>query len=259
MRYAVGIEYVGARYAGWQRQDALPSVQSTVESALSRVADEAIALVCAGRTDAGVHAVGQVAHFDTSKQREIDSWVLGANSELPEDVALTFVQPVREDFHARFSALTRRYRYLLLNSARRSPLREGRVWWRYSPIDADAMHEALQALCGLHDFSSFRASQCQSRGPVRRLDQISVTRQGDLVLIDVVANAFLHHMVRNIVGSAVKVGEGKQPIAWISEVLRGKDRRLAGPTAPPDGLYFVGVTYPEQFGVPCASHHHFPL
>lgn len=259
MRYAVGIEYVGARYAGWQRQDTLPSVQSTVESALSRIADEAIALVCAGRTDAGVHACGQVAHFDTSKHRELASWLLGANSELPQDVALTFVQPVREDFHARFSALTRRYRYLLLNSSQRAPMWAGRVWWRYSPIDTDAMHEALQALCGLHDFSSFRASQCQSRVPVRRLDRIGVTRQGDLVMIDVVANAFLHHMVRNIVGSAVKVGEGKRPIEWISEVLQARDRRLAGPTAPPDGLYFVGVTYPEHFDVPCTSHRHFPL
>jgi tRNA pseudouridine38-40 synthase len=259
VRYAVGIEYVGTRYAGWQRQESLPSVQAEVERALGIIADEQVSLVCAGRTDAGVHALRQIAHFETTAARSLDSWLMGANSELPSDIALTFVQPVTDEFHARFSALTRAYRYLVLNTSRRAPLWSGRVWWRYRTLDDSAMHASLQALCGLHDFSAFRASQCQSRVPIRRLDSISVRRFGDFVCVDVVANAFLHHMVRNIVGSAVKVGEGERPIEWIGDILGGRDRRLAGPTAPADGLYFVDVTYPAEFALPVPVGSRFPL
>jgi tRNA pseudouridine38-40 synthase len=255
VRLAVGIEYAGTRYAGWQRQDHAPSVQAEVERALGSVADHPIHAVCAGRTDAGVHALGQVAHFDTTARRPLRGWLLGANAELPSDVALTWVTEVAPDFHARYAALTRTYRYLVLNRPTRAPLAHARACQWRTPLDAGRMHAALQALVGEHDFSTFRAAECQAKGPVRRLDRISARREGQLVVVEVAANAFLHHMVRNIVGSALQVGEGARPLDWLAALLAGRDRRAAGPTAPPGGLYLAAVEYPIAAAIPPAASH----
>lgn len=252
MRLAIGVEYVGTAYAGWQRQSAMRSVQAEVERALSSVAAHAVEVTCAGRTDRGVHALGQVAHFDTDAHRPMRGWTLGANSELPPDVALQWVAPVPDDFHARYSATARTYRYLILNRATRSPTLRERAWWVHAPLDADRMHAAAQVLVGEHDFSAFRAAECQSRVPIRRLERITVSRAGELITVEVTANAFLHHMVRNLVGTLAEVGDGSRPVVWVAEALASRDRRLSGPTAPPDGLYFHGVEYPARFGVPPA-------
>lgn len=252
MRLAVGIEYAGTRYAGWQRQTSAPSVQSEVEAALTKVADHPVEVVCAGRTDTGVHALAQVVHLDTTATRTMRGWTLGANTHLPPDVAVLWATPVADDFHARFSALARSYRYVILNRTTRSAvLRERTCWW-HPPLDAERMHEAAQALVGQHDFTSFRASECQSRVPTRRLEHIAVHRDGEIVALEVTANAFLHHMVRNIAGTLLEVGEGSRPVSWIAEVLAARDRTVSGPTAPAAGLYFTGVRYPEPFGVPPA-------
>ncbi len=250
MRLAVGIEYAGTHYAGWQRQDHAASVQAEVERALGVVADHPVAIVGAGRTDAGVHALGQVAHFDTAAVRPLRGWLLGANVELPADIALSWVVEVREDFHARYSALARTYRYLVLNRPTRSPLAVDRVCQWRTPLDAERMHAALQALVGEHDFSAFRAAECQSKVAVRRLTAVSVERAGELVVFEITANAFLHHMVRNIVGSALVVGTGERDAAWLGELLARRDRRAAGPTAPPGGLYLAAVEYPAAAGIP---------
>jgi tRNA pseudouridine38-40 synthase len=250
VRLAVGIEYAGTRYAGWQRQDHAASVQGEVERALSQVADHRVEIVCAGRTDAGVHALGQVAHFDTAAVRPLRGWLLGANVHLPSDVALGWAVEVADDFHARYSALARTYHYLVLNRPTRSPLASERVCQWRTPLDAARMHAALQVLVGEHDFSAFRAAECQSQLPVRRLARIAVRREGDLVVFEVTANAFLHHMVRNIVGSALPVGEGARDAAWLAELLARRDRRAAGPTAPPGGLYLAAVEYPAAAGIP---------
>ena len=253
MRLAVGIEYAGTRYAGWQRQDGAPSVQSEVERALGRVADHPIRVVCAGRTDAGVHALGQVAHFDTHSHRPLRGWLLGTNSHLPPDVALSWVTPVDGDFHARYAARARTYRYLVLNRPTRAPLAHERACLWHAPLDAARMHEEVQALVGEHDFSAFRAAECQSRVPVRRLKRIAVERRGDFVILEVTANAFLHHMVRNIAGSLLRVGEGARPAGWLAELLAGRDRQQAGPTAPPGGLYFAAVEYPPDARIPAPA------
>jgi tRNA pseudouridine38-40 synthase len=250
MRLALGVEYVGTAYAGWQRQADAPSVQAELERALATVADHPVQLTCAGRTDRGVHALGQVAHFDTAAVRPTRGWTLGANTALPPDIAVQWVAPVPDDFHARYSAIARTYRYLILNRATRSPALRERAWWVYAPLDADRMHEAAQALVGEHDFSAFRAAECQSRVPTRRLARIAVCRTGELVAVEVTANAFLHHMVRNLVGTLAEVGDGSRPAEWVAEALASRDRRRSGPTAPPDGLYFLRVDYPARFGVP---------
>jgi tRNA pseudouridine38-40 synthase len=252
MRLAIGIEYEGTGYAGWQRQPHAPSVQTEVERALAAIAVHPVALVCAGRTDRGVHALGQVAHFDTDARRTMRGWTLGANTKLPPDVAVQWVAPVADDFHARYSATARTYRYLILNRGTRSPVLRQRAWWVHAPLDAERMHEAAQVLVGRHDFSAFRAAECQSRVPVRLLERITVDRAGELLTVEVTANAFLHHMVRNLVGTLAEVGDGSRPVAWVGEVLATRDRRLSGPTAPPDGLYFTRVEYPAHFGVPPA-------
>ena len=250
MRLAAAIEYAGTAYAGWQRQTSAPSVQAEVERALGFVSAHPVAVVCAGRTDAGVHALGQVVHFDTEAVRPMRGWLFGTNTNLPGDVALRWVVPVADDFSARFSAEARSYRYVILNAPTRSPLLRERVCLWHAPLDAGAMHEALQALVGLHDFSAFRAAECQSHSPVRRLESIAVRREGDFVVLEVTANAFLHHMVRNIAGSALAVGEGARPAAWVAELLAAGERARAGMTAPAGGLYFSSVRYPAAAGFP---------
>ena len=249
MRIALGIEYDGTDFFGWQRLSHGNAIQNLVESALSFVADESIEVVCAGRTDAGVHALCQVVHFDTKAQRSERGWTLGANSRLPASVAVRWAKPVAEDFHARFGARARRYRYLILNRAVRPALTARYVTWERVPLDAGAMHTAAQALVGEHDFSAFRTVACQARSPRRSVHEIGVARDAEQVVIEIQANAFLHHMVRNIVGSLLPVGRGERPAAWIAELLVGRDRAVAGPTAPPQGLTFLGPRYPADCGL----------
>lgn len=246
MRIAIGIEYDGTAYNGWQRQRTGAGIQQRVEQALSEVSNEAVEVVCAGRTDAGVHATGQVTHFDTHAQRSPRGWLLGANSILPDDISVTWVQPVGEEFHARFSAVARSYRYVILNRLVRSALQRNRAWWVYQPLDDRAMHEAAETLIGEHDFSAFRAAGCQASSPIRQIDAISVTRDGDWLYLDVTANAFLQHMVRNITGTLVVIGSGERPPDWSADVLQSRDRKRAGMAAPAHGLTLVQVTYPDN-------------
>lgn len=249
-RIAACVEYDGTAYNGWQRQPHAPAIQALVERALSRVADREIGVVCAGRTDAGVHSVGQVIHFDTTAERPDHAWTFGANSHLPADISLRWARPVPGDFHARYSALAREYRYLILDHPARSALFANRAAHSRHRLDAASMHTAAQSLVGERDFSAFRAAGCQSKTPMRRVERIDVRRHGDLVVVDVRANAFVHHMVRNIVGSLKLVGRGLQPPEWIGELLASRDRRRGGATAPAQGLYFLRVTYPEEYGLP---------
>jgi tRNA pseudouridine38-40 synthase len=253
-RIALGLEYDGSRYRGWQIQDHAPSVQGELEKALSFVADHPIDVVTAGRTDSGVHAAMQVVHFDAPTDRGERSWVLGSNSRLSRDVSALWARPMPDHFHARFSALARSYRYLIQNRSSRPALMRERACWVREPLDAARMHVAAQPFCGTHDFSSFRAAECQSRSPIRRLDSIAVTRKGEFIAIDVTANAFLHHMVRNIAGVLIAIGRGIQPIDWVTTVLAARARRLGGVTAAPEGLYLVGVRYAPEFGLPSEPH-----
>ena len=253
MRIALGIEYDGTSYNGWQRQKTGLGVQQRVEEALSVVANERVEVVCAGRTDTGVHASGQVVHFDTESVRSERGWLLGANTNLPEDISVTWVKPVDQDFHARFSAVERRYRYLILNRLQRSALYRQRAWWVYEPLDETRMQAAAQLLLGEHDFSAFRAAACQANTAVREITDLSISRSGDWLSVDVTANAFLMNMVRNIVGSLATVGLGEQSVEWIGDVLESRDRKKGGATAPPHGLTLVGVEYPDAFGVPVAG------
>lgn len=251
MRIALGIEYDGSRYHGWQTQEpGVDCVQNRVDAAVSFVAGHPVTVVCAGRTDAGVHATGQVVHFSTDAVREPRAWLMGANSRLPDDIAVRWVAPVADDFHARHSAFARRYRYLILNEPVRPAILGRHVTWQFRPLDASRMHEAAQCLIGEHDFSSFRAAGCQSSTPMRYVSRIDVTRQGSTVVIDVRANAFLHHMVRNIAGTLMEVGCGRMTPEQVRELLAARDRRLAPATAPPYGLYLVQVDYPPHFGIP---------
>ena len=250
MRIAIGIEYDGTAYNGWQRQQNGDGVQEHVEKALSGVANEAIEVTCAGRTDSGVHASGQVAHFDSGSDRSDRAWLLGANSSLPDDIAVTWAQRVDEEFHARFSATSRSYRYLILNRIERSPLERKRAWWVYQPLDVPLMNEAAQALLGKHDFSAFRAAGCQASSPIRKIKTISIERDGDWLTLQITANAFLQRMVRNITGSLATVGLGEKPPQWLAEVLESKDRKRGGVAAPPHGLTLVHAEYPEEYGLP---------
>ena len=252
MRVARGIEYDGTSYNGWQRQKNGIGVQQRLEEALARVADEPVEVVCAGRTDTGVHASGQVVHFDTTADRSERGWLLGANTNLPADISVSWVRQVGDDFHARFSATGRRYRYVILNRLQRSALHRHRAWWVYQPLDEHAMHEAAQPLLGEHDFSAFRAAGCQAKSAMRELTSISVTRRGDWLTVEVAANAFLMHMVRNITGTLAAIGRGEQPVSWARDVLESRDRTVGGVTAPPQGLTLVAVDYPEAFGIPAA-------
>jgi tRNA pseudouridine38-40 synthase len=249
-RIAVGLEYHGGDYAGWQVQPGLRTLQGVTEEALGRVADHPVALTCAGRTDAGVHAVGQVAHFDTEAVRAPRGWILGANTYLPADVSVRWAQEVSERFHARHSAENRTSCYLISNRPARSALAAGRAAMIHVPLDADRMQQAAQPLCGEHDFSAFRAAECQSRTPIRRLEVLSVERRGDWIALTVTANAFLQHMVRNIAGLLIAVGQGKAPPEWAREVLESRDRTRGAATAPPHGLYLWRVRYSSAFDLP---------
>lgn len=253
MRIALGIEYNGNDFSGWQAQENLITVQGFLENALSIVADEPIKLFCAGRTDAGVHATGQVVHFDTHATRQERAWTLGTNSHLPATIAVKWAQEVDENFHARFSAVSRCYRYVIHNHSIRSAISATRATWHYRPLDVELMHQGGQFLLGEQDFSSFRSSECESRTPMRNVHYLNVTRHGEFVVIEIQANAFLHHMVRNIAGTLMAVGAGVQPPEWIKEVLEAKDRRRAAETAPPTGLYLCKVGYPEPYHFPEAS------
>jgi tRNA pseudouridine38-40 synthase len=249
-RLAIGIEYDGTRYCGWQRQGHGPSIQAAVEDAFSRVADEPVTVAAAGRTDAGVHAVGQVAHFDTQAVRDGRSWLLGANSNLPADVSVCWVQEASVEFNARYSAVARTYHYLILNRAARSALRRDRAWWIHGDLDLAAMQAAAPQLVGEHDFSAFRAAQCQARSPMRDLQRLELWRSGPFIVVECRANAFLHHMVRNIVGSLVHIGRGEASPDWLGAVLQSRDRRAAGMTAAASGLYLTRVHYPAPLGIP---------
>jgi tRNA pseudouridine38-40 synthase len=249
-RFAAGLEYDGHAYSGWQFQPGLATVQGAVQGALSRVADSPIECVCAGRTDAGVHASGQVIHFDSEALRTERAWRLGANTYLPADVSVVWVREVPEHFHARYSATARSYRYLILNRDSRPGLAAGRATWERRPLDAARMHDSAQVLVGEHDFSAFRAIECQAKSPMRRIERIAVTREDEWVQLEVTANAFLHHMVRNITGLLLSVGHGESPPARVPEVLASRDRRCNAATAPPDGLYLAEVRYSAEFALP---------
>ena len=250
LRIAVGIEYDGRGYAGWQAQASGPTLQQVIERALSRIADEPVSLTCAGRTDAGVHALGQVAHFDTAAIRSLRGWVLGANSELPRDVSIAWALPMPGHFHARYCAEARTYRYLISNRLSRAALLADRATWIHRPLDHTRMHEAAQALLGEHDFSAFRAAECQAKSPIRRMERLRVERHGELVVIEATANAFLHHMMRNIAGLLIAIGRGDAPVGFAQEVLAGRDRTRNAATAPAMGLYLLAVRYPAAFAVP---------
>ncbi len=255
MRIAMGVEYDGSGYQGWQAQEHTPNtVQGVVQLALARVANHPVEVICAGRTDAGVHATGQVIHFDTPAMRPQRGWLLGTNSHLPSSVAIRWVTIVDEAFHARFKAQRRRYRYIILNRQTRPALLHGRVTWERRRIDVGLMQQAATALIGTHDFTSYRAVACQARDPVRTLTRLTVERRGDFVLLEVEANGFLHHMVRNLTGVLLAIGAGERPVVWAAEVLAARDRTAGGVTAPPHGLYLSGVEYPDQFQLPVLSN-----
>ncbi|HVY05036.1 MAG TPA: tRNA pseudouridine(38-40) synthase TruA [Burkholderiales bacterium] len=250
MRIALGLEYDGNAFCGWQTQPGGCGVQDALEIALSGVAGEKIETACAGRTDTGVHALGQVVHFDTTADRPLSAWTRGTNALLPQSVAVTWSREVQQEFHARFRATGRRYVYWLLNRATRPGLLGGRAGWTHRKLDEAAMLEAAQCLLGEHDFSSFRAAECQARSPVKTVRSIDVARRGDLIRFEFVANAFLQHMVRNLVGSLVYVGSGRQPVEWMRTLLEGRDRTLAAPTFSPAGLYLAGVEYDAVWALP---------
>ena len=250
MKYAACIEYNGTAYYGWQRLSHGPSVQGEVESALSSVANHKVELTCSGRTDSGVHGMGQIVHFESGAVRDEKAWIMGTNTNLPDDIALRWIQTIDDEFHARFSALSRRYRYIILNQPTRPALLDKKICWFRDSLDENAMQDAATRLLGENDFSSFRASGCQAKHAMRELQEITVTRDRRYVYVDIVANAFLHHMVRNIVGSLFQVGTGDKSPQWFSELLEIKDRTQAGITAPACGLYFVSVKYPEKFTLP---------
>lgn len=252
MRWALGIEYDGSAYHGWQTQadSSLKTLQSVVEAALSKVANHPVQVICAGRTDRGVHALEQVIHFDSESDREARMWLSGFNHFLAPDIRGTWIKPVTAEFHARYSALARSYCYVIYNHAIRPALWRQKVTWFPQPLCENSMSKAAQFLLGEHDFSAFRAVGCQSKTPIRRVDSISIVRKDSYIFLHIQANAFLHHMVRNIVGVLKEIGSGKKSCLWAKEVLLGKDRSLGGITAPPHGLYLTRVFYPEKWNFP---------
>ncbi|HEY5762000.1 MAG TPA: tRNA pseudouridine(38-40) synthase TruA [Rhodocyclaceae bacterium] len=257
LRIAIGLEYAGESYCGWQRQPNAPSIQACVETAISRIAGVDVAITAAGRTDSGVHASAQVVHADVPGDRPMTAWVRGVNSHLPNDIAVNWAVQVSPDFHARFRATGREYRYFLLNRPTRPAVESHRVGWHHRPLDLEAMQRAAACLIGQHDFSSFRAAECQAKTPVRELRRLVIARDavpgGYRFAITLEADAFLHHMVRNIVGALVAVGNGGRRPEWVAEVLAEKDRRLAAPTFAPDGLYLSGVAYDAHWGLPAGG------
>jgi tRNA pseudouridine38-40 synthase len=256
MRIALGVEYNGTDFFGWQFQSHARSVQGEVEMALSKVANHPVTVICAGRTDTGVHAIGQVIHADVTAERSMRSWVLGTNANLPKDVSLKWAQAVDDNFHARFSAQARHYRYIILNRPTRPALLTQQMTWERRNLDIERMQPAGNYLMGTHDFSSYRAVSCQAKTPVRTVSRLIVSRLGERVMIDISANAFLHHMVRNIVGVLITIGAGEKPPEWAYTVLEAQDRRVGGVTAPAAGLYFGGVDYPPPYQFP-KSHFWF--
>ena len=246
----MGVEYDGSSFSGWQIQKGVETVQAQLEQALSTVADHPVVVKCAGRTDAGVHGLGQVVHFDTPSVRSERNWVLGTNVNLPPDVNVNWACEVAPDFHARFSAVRRSYRYIILNRTTRSAIDRDRAVWIHRPLDESRMQAAARHLVGTHDFSSYRAIGCQAKNPVRTVSRLDVERRGERLVIDITANAFLHHMVRNIAGVLIAIGEGDRPVEWTRQVLEYRDRTLGGVTAPPQGLFLVSVGYPPEFAIP---------
>ena len=258
MRLALGVEYDGSAFRGWQTQPGGQTVQDALEAALKRIAGVAISVVCAGRTDAGVHATAQVVHFDTQVERPLTAWVRGVNTFLPPQVAVRWVHPVPDEFHARFSAYGRRYRYILINRAQRTGVWHGRAGWYHHPLDVEIIQQAAALLLGEHDFSAFRAADCQAKSPVKTVRRADVRRSGDLLIFDFEAGAFLHHMVRNLVGSLVYVGQGKHPPEWMEQLMASGDRRLAAPTFAAAGLYLAGVLYELHWGLPVCDDSFLP-
>ncbi len=249
-RIALGLEYDGSAFAGWQSQPQGNTVQDVLERALGQIADSGVRVHCAGRTDAGVHAAAQVVHFDTSAERPLNAWVRGTNAHLPDSVAVRWSRVAPDDFHARFSAISRSYRYVLFNHAVRPALLHGRVGWFHLPLDVDVMQRAARHFVGEQDFSAFRAAECQAKSPVKTLHEATVSRQGYCIVFEFRANAFLHHMVRNLVGALVYVGKGAHSPDWIAEVLASHDRSLAAPTFSPSGLYLSGIEYEARWQLP---------
>jgi len=252
-RIALGVEYLGSQYCGWQYQHHALSVQQVLEEALTRVADQPVRVHCAGRTDAGVHATGQVVHFETSALRPERAWTLGVNASLPDDVAVRWARAVDAEFHARFSAMARHYRYLILRRPARSALWHQRAFWTHRSLSLAPMREAAAALIGRHDFTSFRALACQAKSPVRTLHYLDLSERGDLLVLSVGADGFLHHMVRNLVGVLLAIGRGERPADWAAELLALRDRARGGITAPAHGLYLLRVDYPAVFALPSAT------
>ncbi len=250
MRIALAVEYSGHKFCGFQSQPSGCGVQDALERAIGEIAGHAVTVIAAGRTDAGVHAVSQIAHFETDVTRPESAWIRGVNSHLPQAAAVLWAQPVADDFHARFAATARHYTYLLFTRAERPGLLAGLAGWYHHPLDVDAMQTAAGHLLGTHDFTSFRAAECQAKSPVKTLTNLAVQQQGPFMRFDFSANAFLHHMVRNIVGALIYVGAGKQEPAWIPTLLAARDRTRAAPTFAADGLYLAGATYEPRFGLP---------
>lgn len=253
MRIALGIEYLGTRYCGWQSQANGCGIQDLVEAALSTIAEHRVQVHCAGRTDSGVHAWEQVAHFDIDVSRPLSAWVRGTNANLPNDIAVSWACPVGAEFHARFSARSRHYRYILLNRPQRPAIGVGRVGWYHQPLDVEEMRRAAQCFVGSKDFSAFRSSECQAKSPIKSMHSFTIEQHVDYVIFDLHADGFLHHMVRNLVGSLLYVGSGRGDIDWIKTLLEQRDRRLAAPTFMPDGLYLTGIEYDYGWGLPQRS------
>lgn len=250
MRYALALTYDGSNYHGWQNQPSSSSIQQALEHALSKVADHKVTAICAGRTDSGVHALSQIVHFDTTAVRDIRGWLLGVNTNLPRDVRVQWIQETSEDFHARFSAVSRRYRYIIYNNFIASALLHNQTTWYPQLLDEKIMLQAAQCLIGEHDFTSYRAMACQAHSPVRTIYELNISRQNKFIFIDIKGNGFLHHMIRNIAGVLMSIGSGKRDPIWAQEVLEARDRRAGDVTAPPSGLYFMEVEYPEKFNLP---------
>jgi len=250
MRFALGVEYDGAGFFGWQRQSHAPSVQLSIEKAIEVVANHPVTVICAGRTDTGVHARGQVVHFDSPSVRSQRQWILGINSNLPDPVRVMWIREVDDSFHARFGALSRSYQYTILNRWVRPAIGVNFYGWCRTELDTELMHQAAQIMHGRHDFSAFRSTGCSAQHAIREVTEINVSRQAEFVKIDITANAFLYHMVRNIVGSLIPVGKGEKSIEWFAGVFEGRDRKLAGVTAEPQGLCFMNVRYDPKYQLP---------